>query len=328
MRRHLLAIAVILTVAPGCDNVGWGGVDVKWVPPPAGPAGSDSGAAAAEEAAPPEPHGPLLLAGLRSESRATLVVVGEVHGEVLAYPSQDTTAEARQRLAEQIAPGTEWVLFSEGVRVGRMTVDADGRAPEYCSPRPTVSGVVELVPPASSADRLIALPAAVAGDREYDRFLHETDSYDQRVATLTLAGDVIPRVQARYPPDGLVAARKDLEIFRTRRAAGPTIAATFMYRDSLTVAPPGQGAYALFIMGDQTGDQYRESFVWYRAVDTEGKGAPRYFGALDWDGDGDQEILLDVYGANRRWFAGLAQQGGRWVRTFQDTCGSSATAGG
>ena len=28
------------------------------------------------------------------------------------------------------------------------------------------------------------------------------------------------------------------------------------------------------------------TFAWYRPVDTEGKGAPRYFGHLDWDGDG------------------------------------------
>ena len=67
--------------------------------------------------------------------------------------------------------------------------------------------------------------------------------------------------------------------------------------------------------------------MWYRAVDTDGKGAPRYFDHLDWNGDGTEEILLDVLGSNRRWFAGLGRTDGSWIRTFQDACGSGSTTG-
>lgn len=325
MRRHLLAIAVILTVATGCDNVGWGGVRVDWVPPPDAPSVAQADSLAADTAAAPEPPGPLLLAGVRDGSRATLVAVGEVHGGTLEPPGSHEPAEAVQA---HTAPGTEWVLFAEGVRVGSMVADQAGMAGDFCPPRPTVSGVVEVVPTASSADRFIALPAEVASTRDYGDFEHLSDVYDQRVASLNLATAAIRNVQATYPPNGLVRARQDIEIFRTTGSAGPSIAATFMYRDTLAVAPPGQGAYALFVLGHQVGGDYRESFVWYRAVDTEGKGAPQYFGHLDWDGDGHDEILLDVYGANRRWFAGLAQDGGQWTRTFQDTCGSPSSTGG
>ena len=45
MRKHLLAIAVILTVATGCDNVAWGGIDFEVQPPPV----SSRGPAAAAE---------------------------------------------------------------------------------------------------------------------------------------------------------------------------------------------------------------------------------------------------------------------------------------
>lgn len=312
-------------MATGCDNVGWGGVRVDLVPPPEAASAVQADSLAADSAAAPEPAGPLLLAGTLDGSRATLVAVGEVHGSVLEPPGSHESAEDVQA---KTAPGTEWILFAEGVRVGRLIADETGTAADFCPPRPTVSGVVETVPPASSADRFIALPAQVASDRPYGDFEHLSDAYDQRVASLTLAGEAIRSLQASYPPDGLVQARQDIEIFRTRGSTSPSIAASFMYRDTLAVAPPGQGAYALFILGQQEAGTYEEGFVWYRAVDTEGKGAPRYFGHLDWDGDGDDEILLDVYGANRQWFAGLAQDGGQWVRTFQDTCGSPSSAGG
>ena len=101
-----------------------------------------------------------------------------------------------------------------------------------------------------------------------------------------------------------------------------------MYEDELAVSSPGQGAYALFVIGEQVGDAHESVYVWYRAVDTAGKGAPRYFDHLDWDDDGAQEILLDVFGSNRRWFAGLGQTDGSWVLTFQDVCAAGSTPGG
>jgi hypothetical protein len=42
---------------------------------------------------------------------------------------------------------------------------------------------------------------------------------------------------------------------------------------------------------------------------------------MDWDGDGDSEVLLEVLGDESRWFAGLAQRNDSWVRTFEDPCG-------
>ncbi|NIR40457.1 MAG: hypothetical protein GWO22_32345, partial [Actinobacteria bacterium] len=60
------------------------------------------------------------------------------------------------RLAELSAPGTEWVLFSEGVRAGRMIADQAEPAPDYCGGRIRISGVVEVVPEAAGAERLLA----------------------------------------------------------------------------------------------------------------------------------------------------------------------------
>lgn len=325
MRRHLLAIAVILTGATGCDNVDWGGSEWSLVPPPSTVPDTLLDAALPEEE-PERVFGPLLLAGTRDGPRATLAVVGEVQGEGLV--ALGTEPEEVEHLEAVAGVGSEWTLFADGVRVGTLAVDEVGNSAGYCPARRTVSGVVELVPSASAEERLLALPATVGGGRAYDPFTPLEDDYDQRVATLTWAGDAIPRNEATYPPNGLVQARQEIHVFQPVGAPGPAVAATFMYRDRLAIAPAPQGAYALFVLGAQRGGAYAEDFAWYRPVGEGGKGAPRFFDHLDWDGDGDAEILLEVLGAERRWFAVLGRRGNEWVRTFQDACGTGPLAGG
>ena len=80
MRRYFLATAAILTVASGCDNVAWGGVEMELMPPPPAEPGTPAEVVAEPEepAPPPEVPRPLLLAGTRDDAAATLVVVGEL----------------------------------------------------------------------------------------------------------------------------------------------------------------------------------------------------------------------------------------------------------
>lgn len=328
MRKHLLMLAVILTVGTGCDNVEWGGIDVELKPPPesARPVSVEVG-----QNDPPGPKnysGPLLLAGIRNGERADFVVVGEVHPDVLREFPDARFPEDQGRLAALTAPGTEWVLFSDGVRVGRMVTEASGPAEGFCGSRTEVSGVVELVPSAAGAERLLAMPASDASPRPYEPYRAIRHQYDQRVATLTIAGDALRDYSAVYPPLGMLDARDHIQAYQLRHAPGEAVAATFMHEDELTIAPPGSRAYALFVIGEQDGAEYDMAYTWYREVDAEGKGAPRYFDHLDWDNDGTDEILLDVLGANRRWFAALGRRDGTWARTFQDSCGSSSAAGG
>jgi hypothetical protein len=333
MRRHLLAIAGILTVVSGCDNVTWGGAQLELRPPPAlardSAAAGTGSAEATEEASrglPTGASGPLLLAGAREGARGTFVVVGEVDGDGLRAP--DASPGTSERVRRLASPGSRWTLFAEGTRVGTFLADGVSQASEYCPVRPTLTGVIELVPTASAAERFLALPAEIAGSRAYETYSPLNDVYEQRVATLAWAGEAIARYRATPPPQGFVAARQDIRAFRTPGSATPLVAATFMHRDELSVGPPRSGAYALFVLGSRTGDQYREDFAWYRPADTEGKGAPRYFDHLDWDADGDSEVVLDVFGTSRRWFAALAMRSGQWTRTYQDACEAAATTGG
>lgn len=324
MQKHLLTLVLILTGATGCDNVAWGGIDVQLRGPPTADGSAESRAESetGADSAAIKVGGPLLLAGERTGERAELVVVGELLADGLSvfpdprFPS-DTT-----RLARLSAPGSEWVLFSEGVRVGRMVTDSSEPATEYCGSRVRIAGVVELVPTAATAERLLALPADDADGHPYEPYVEHAHVYDQRVASLSIAGEAIPRYGARWPATGVLDIREHLQAFQPVGAARPWIAATFANEDELEVGSPGQGAYGLFVIGRAEGEAFEEVFTWYRAVEAEGKGVPRYHDHLDWDDDGASEILLDVFGATRRWFAALDRRGAEWVRAYEDSCGS------
>lgn len=331
MRKHLLVLAVILTAATGCDNVEWGEFRVELKPPPERERAASSeveSAPLSSSSGPENVDGALLLAGVRNGERATFTLVGEVLPEGLTMFPDARFPEDADRLAAATAPGSEWVLFSEGVRVGRMVTESASQAPGFCGERATLTGVVELVPSAASAERLLAMPASDGEGRGYEPYRAVVHDYDQRVASLTIAQEVIRDVGATWPTQGVLDARDHVQAFQLRNAPGEAIAATFMQADELDVRPPGPRAYALFVMGEIVGGAYQQSYSWYREVDAEGKGAPRYFDHLDWDGDGTDEILLDVFGANRRWFAALSHRDGEWVRTFQDACGSGSAGGG
>ncbi len=321
MRKHLLAIALILTGAPGCDNVGWGGIDVELAPPPGASESPAVEVAPSTTDDPTRVPGPVLLAGIRAGERGTFVVVGEVSGSGLrTYPDPAFPQDA-ERLQRLTAPGSDWVLFSEGVRVGRLTTELVGPARDFCGGRLAVSGLVELVPSAAGVERLLALPAAAAGARPHEAYRELAHTYEQRVATLAIAGDAIPRYGAAWPDLGTLDARDHVQSFQLRGASRPSVAATFVSGDKASVGPAGSDAWALFIVGEEVDGAHREMYSWYRSAAQEGKGVPRYFDHLDWDGDGTDEILLDVFGASARWFAALAHGEDGWARTFQDGCG-------
>jgi len=324
MRRRWLLFAVILTAPFGCDNVAWGGVDVRLrEPPPRGTVAPTPGAPAESGAALPDlPTGPILFAGSREGDSASMVAVGEVRGDGLApFPTEAEAPGFLDRVSRTLlGPGTELVLFSEGSRVGRLTVTRTTTDTRFCPPRASVTGVLEMTPGAVDARRFLALLDTAAVGRPYAPYRSWDHVYDQRVASLALASEAIPAVGAAWP-GSLLDSRADIQAFHLPEATGNTVAATFVVDDRLAVAPPASGAYALFVMGSDSSTGYQSDFVWYRSAEADGKGAPRYFGHLDWNRDGRSEILLDVFGADHRWFAAIARRNGTWVSTFQDPCG-------
>lgn len=325
MQREHLAIAVILTLATGCDNVAWEGLELRLNPPTSSSVISSEQSVITPDLADEEqsleiPKRPILLSGKRTGSTAKLTAVGEVNGNSLtAISNQGLGSEISLGLITQ---GSEWVLFSEGVRIGRMIAQEVSIDDSFCTLRPTISGIVELVSEASDVEQLIALPIDVAGSRSFQPYTAYRHNYNQRVASLALASEVIPSLGAEWPPS-ILDSRTDIHAFQLPGEPRQAIAATFLHQDRMITSPPEPGAYSLFVMGDATSGTYEISYMWYRLAESQGKGVPRYLDHIDWNGDGSEEILLEMFGSEDRWFAGLAKQDGRWIRSFEDSCNSA-----
>jgi len=322
MRKHLLAVAVILTAGTGCDNVEFGGIHVELRSPEPVSRQTVEGVETTTATGPTNVHEPLLLAGVRDGARGRFTVVGEIHPDALRPFPDPRFIDDAERIAELTAPGTEWAVFSEGVRVGRLIVESAANAIGYCGSRTEIRGIVELVATAADAERLLAMPAAEV-EQPYEEYQTIDHAYDQRVATLTIAGDAIPRYGARWPELGTLDARDHIQAFQLRNTPGQSVAATFVVDDDLEVGAAGQRAYSLFVLAHERDVGYTEAYTWYQDAAENGKAAPRYFDHLDWDGDGADEILLDVFGSDQRWFAALSQEGDAWVRSYHDSCAGS-----
>lgn len=324
---------MILTALTACDNVEWGGVTMELRPPPPRDT-TELGEGADDDRGPVLPEGPVLFVvrramtpqGSEDATRPpTLVPVAEVSGDSLRVIPFDDDGFRALFVREILAAGREFVLFAGGTRVGTFVageenVSADG----YCQPRPGVHGVVELVSAATGIREFVALDREAAAGLPTGPYRTLESNVVQRNATVTLAGELIPQIGAQWP-SSLPVARRDLRIL-PMGSGGPAVAATFLFRDQMEVAEPSDGTYALFILAEeQAGSEsgYAPSFVWYREARRDGKGIPRVFQQLDWDGDGQTELLLEVLGARSRWFAALDRPGAEWERVFQDPCGTA-----
>lgn len=328
--RWLSVVGIVMT-ASACDNVSWGGFDLRLE----GPAGDTTGNAgdttlAASSGDPQASMGPLLYAGTRAGNMAELVPVAEITDAGLQPLSsgEENQAARRRVLQERLRPGGELVLFHQGARVGSLVMESvDTISGTYCEPHLRASGHILLLPEASDTERFLALDRARGSARPFGSYEELGSVYDQRVASLNLGAEAVPLVGAEWPPS-LLDIREDLQVLDLPGGEAPAVMATFVYRDRLQVGPAPDGAYALMILGEPRGPRFDLTYTWYRPVATEGKGAPRFFSRMDWDGDGQDEILLEVLGADSRWFAAIDKGPGGWETIYQDPCGTPGSQGG
>jgi len=313
-------------MATGCDNVSWGGIDVGLKPPgtpsTAATPQEEESAEGLEDSLPALPARPFLFLATRTERTAVLTPIGQLEGGTLtALPREEEVPGFRaQFVRERMAPGARFTLFAEGARVGTLTVgDHPPTESPYCLARAQVEGTVELVPDASGAQRFLALAHRIGETFGYGAYRSHSHNYDQRIASLNMGTSLIPQVGATWP-SSLLDIRRDIQVFALNGVDPPVVAATFVYQDSLRQQPAPNSAYSLFVLGQDRGAGYQPVFFRYRQVGEQGKGAPRYLSRLDWDRDGQEEILLDVFGEETQWFAVVGRRGNRWQTVFEDPC--------
>ena len=312
--------------ATACDNVDWGGLTVRLVPPPPSSVGlaSDSAGAELEGGEFVLPTGPVLYAATRDSTGVYLIPVAAIQGDSLSPFLDERTAPGyRGAFARQmLKPGSRFTLFSAGARVGTFTSGEVGTDETFCTPRPRATGVVELVPGAAAATQFLALPEAFTDSMAYDPYAPLVDDRVQRSAGIDLAAAAIPQIGATWP-SSMIDARGDLSVFSTADGK-PAVSTTFVFRDQLRIQVAEPSSYSLYLLATPEGEGYKTAYIWYREAAREGKGAPRYFQHLDWDGDGKTEILLEVVGQRSRWLAVVQQRGEEWTRTYEDPCGANA----
>ena len=318
----------IVMVALGCDNVEWGGVDMR-LRSPSEPTIMEAPAPPADTTATPvtsRPSEPVLYLGRRVGSEAWLVPVAEMHADGLhALPGDGAGQESRAFAEQHFAAGSTFTLFADGVRVGTLTAAGYGADARYCGARPRVRGPIELVPDAAaSTSAFLALPSDIGASFAYED--HETvvQTRDLRVTSLNMMRALLPTLRATWP-ESVLAIRRDIQLFRNGSEGAPTVVATFVYGDSLQVGPAPPDAYSVFLIAsDPDGSGYQTTYVDYRVWSQHGKGAARYFGRMDVDGDGTPELILEVLGESSVWIATLKREDVGWSESYRDSCGLPA----
>jgi hypothetical protein len=275
-------------------------------------------------AGPSLPQGPTLFAATREDpNRVTLRPVAEVGTDMLMPLMRGGDPAAFWDLFTDavLQPGAPFTLFAEGVRVGTVRVDAVSFEEGLCGPAPVASGMVELLPDASGATRFIALPEGFGAPQTSGEFRAQDHDYDQRVAGLGMVTDLIGQVGAAWP-QRVLDTRADMQAIPMDGDRTGAFAGTFLFQDALRVGPSlTDAAWGIFVLGVNGATGYDMAFMDYRPV-AEGKAAPRFFEQGDWDEDGRTELLLEVFGEQARWWAALDRRDGRWVRSFESSCGS------
>ena len=200
----------------------------------------------------------------------------------------------------------------KGYAWGRLIVDEVGAVPGTCAhPERPCRGWSSCCPRragrigSSRSLRQTRLTVATGSTPALQR------DYNQGVASLNIAGEVIPRVGAPWPDQGTLAARQDIQAFQLAGVSGQAVAATFVYRDELTVAPPREGSLRRVRHGPSIGrpDTGRPTPGTERSTST-GRVRPGISATSTGTGMAVSEIVLEVFGSNRRWYAGLAQRQG------------------
>ena len=317
-----LPLLGIVIVATSCDNVDWGGVELGLRSPsdsPVSEASAEVDEVVENAVLDKPPMKPVLYLGRRAGGEAILVAVAEIGPDGLS-PLGGSVEASRSFMSEHLSPGLAFTLFSDGVRVGSLTAErfsVDGR---YCSARPQIRGPIELTPAAATVQTFLALPRQEGSAFEYGAYSPVVQTRDLRVTSLTTMQQVIPSVGALWPVS-VLGIRQDVQMFRARPGGAPTVVATFVYADDLGVGPAALGAYSVFLASDDDGTGYRGTYVDYRLFSRDGKGAARYFDHLDVDGDGSDEIVLEVMGEDSMWLSTLGRQGDFWVEEYRDPCG-------
>ena len=311
---------MMLTLISACDNVNWGGADVAVVSPPPKASGLP---ASAEDLAEAIPDGPILFYVVPSGDGGTMIPVGQIAGDSMVplRANKDASLYAGRFIATHMRRGSEFALYRNGARVGTFVVQsATPPAENTCPALPTAQGSMELSSGAQGISEYLAIakPHAPEIRRQLD-FVVEPTRNMQVIAPI-LAERMI-RARRAELPGNWQRAMAQLKPIPMANSNEPGFATTFVVGDELRTGGDNLGYSVFFIgvPGAQFG--YDTTFVKFTNFPTDGKAAPRVVDILDWNRDGQVDLLLQVYGISDTWFEAVSKNAqGKWETTFRDRC--------
>lgn len=315
-----LFVGLILIGASGCDNVDWGGTNVAVVPPPPKAAAGEDAAQQTDMG--PLPNGPVIYRVRADSANGVITPIAEVVGDSLAPLGMGADADlyGSRFISEHMRRGSEFTLFRNGARVGTLVVQsAEVPRAAMCRRLPRARGTLELAGTTSGGGEFLAMSKRSAPDAEPPTFSMQPTPGMRRV--MPILAERALRARQSQLPGNWQAAMVQVQPFPVSRSGDAAIASTFLVDDQLQVGNDDTG-YSLFLVAvprrDLTG--YDTTYVEYSSYPETGKRAPRVVDFLDWDRDGDAELLLEVYGTKRSWFESVGTVDEKWRRIFAEQC--------
>lgn len=331
VQRAGAAGALILTLLTGCDNVSWGGTDVTIVPPPPRVASDTPGEASPVPAVPGVvrlPDGPILYRVSVTAGEGSLHPLAVIAADTLLpiEPGQNASSFADAFIARHLREGAEFVLFHDGARAGTLIVEnAAFDAGTVCRPLPSATGTLELSSAGRTTNEFLALARP-----EAPQIPQRTRPAPVVTRSMQVVGPILAermmRARRASLPGNWQRAMAQLKPFPLDDGTATGFTATFLVGDTLGPGLDDQG-YSLFFVAIPEGSSYETPFVSYRPYPETGKQAPRVLGYLDWDRDGEVELLLRVYGVSETWLEAVSRRrNGEWRIIFDDRCAADADA--
>jgi hypothetical protein len=185
---------------------------------------------------------------------------------------------------------------------------------------PTARGTLELASLARQIPEYLVIVKVWARERGRNFALTPEATGNMQVIAPILAEKMI-RARGAELPGNWQRAMAQLQPFPMSGSRDAGFAATFLVGDELNSGGDNLG-YSVFFIGEP-GAQfgYDTTFVSFNNYPQTGKAAPRLVDFLDWNRDGQVDLLIQMYGVTGTWFEAVSRnQRGEWQRAFRDKC--------
>jgi len=292
---------------------------VTIVPPP--PKASGPPEPGKEPGVDPLPQGPILYYVEASAQSGRLAPVAAVAGDSLEpiRPRGNVRAFGDAFIRAFLQPGTELVLFRDGLRVGTFVTQSASLVEQTCGPVPLAVGSLELAANAAGTTEYLALAKVQAPQIARRPIESLQPNRTMRVLAPILADNLLRSRNAPLPTNW-DRALAQLRPFATGANQDLAFTATFLVGDTLGPGLDDIGQ-SLFFIGVPANMGYDTVFVRFQDYAAGGKIAPRVIDGIDLVHDATPEFLLRVYSASESWFEALGRgRDGQWRVLLSDRC--------